>query len=94
MFRPQYDKEGLIVDERFNNGGQIPDRFVELLDRPLYNLLGGAVGQGLADAGDRPDGAEGDAHQRVERFGRGCVSLLLPCRGSRDRSSVPAPGVV
>jgi tricorn protease len=38
MFRPQYDKEGLIVDERFNNGGQIPDRFVELLDRPLYNF--------------------------------------------------------
>jgi tricorn protease len=27
-------KEGLIVDERFNSGGQIPDRFVELLNRP------------------------------------------------------------
>jgi tricorn protease len=38
MFRPQYDKEGLIIDERFNSGGQIPDRFVELLDRPLYNF--------------------------------------------------------
>ncbi len=33
MFYAQYDKEGLIVDERFNNGGQIPDRFIELLDR-------------------------------------------------------------
>jgi tricorn protease len=38
MFRAQFDKEGFIVDERFNNGGQIPDRFVELLNRPLYNL--------------------------------------------------------
>jgi tricorn protease len=38
MFRPQFAKEGLIVDERFNNGGQIPDRFVELLNRPLYNF--------------------------------------------------------
>ena len=37
MFRGQYDKEGLIVDERFNDGGQIPDRFVELLNRPVYN---------------------------------------------------------
>ncbi len=37
MFRAQFMKEGLIVDERFNNGGQIPDRFVELLDRPLKN---------------------------------------------------------
>jgi len=33
MFYAQYEKEGLIVDERFNNGGQIPDRFIELLDR-------------------------------------------------------------
>ncbi|NOZ93776.1 MAG: peptidase S41 [Acidobacteria bacterium] len=36
QFRAQYDRAGLIIDERFNSGGQIPDRFVELLDRPLY----------------------------------------------------------
>ncbi|MEQ8871970.1 MAG: PDZ domain-containing protein [Cytophagales bacterium] len=29
----QMGKEGLIIDERFNSGGQIPDRFIELLDR-------------------------------------------------------------
>lgn len=33
MFYAQWHKEGLIVDERFNNGGQIPDRFIELLNR-------------------------------------------------------------
>ncbi len=38
MFVPQFSKDGLIVDERFNSGGQIPDRFVELLNRPLYNF--------------------------------------------------------
>ena len=38
MFRAQYHMDGLIIDERFNNGGQIPDRFVELLNRPLYNF--------------------------------------------------------
>ncbi len=37
QFSGQFQKEGLIVDERFNSGGQIPDRFVELLNRPLYN---------------------------------------------------------
>jgi len=37
MFRPQFAKDGLIVDERFNNGGQVPDRFVELLNRPIIN---------------------------------------------------------
>jgi tricorn protease len=34
-FMPQFRKPALIIDERFNSGGQIPDRFVELLDRPL-----------------------------------------------------------
>ena len=33
QFYGQWDKAGLIVDERFNNGGQIPDRFIELLNR-------------------------------------------------------------
>lgn len=33
QFYAQINKEGLIIDERFNSGGQIPDRFVELLDR-------------------------------------------------------------
>ena len=33
QFYGQMDKEGLIIDERFNSGGQIPDRFIELLDR-------------------------------------------------------------
>ena len=36
----QIDKEALIIDERFNNGGQIPDRFIEMLNRPLYSYWG------------------------------------------------------
>jgi tricorn protease len=40
QYRGQVDREGLIVDERFNSGGQIPDRFVELLDRPVRNYWG------------------------------------------------------
>ncbi|TPN87806.1 S41 family peptidase [Aquimarina algicola] len=39
MFYGQHHKDGLIIDERFNNGGQIPDRFVELLDRPVLNYF-------------------------------------------------------
>ena len=37
MWRAQVRKPGLLIDERFNSGGQIPDRFIELLDRPLRN---------------------------------------------------------
>jgi len=33
QFVAQFTKEGLIVDERWNGGGQIPDRFIELLNR-------------------------------------------------------------
>ncbi len=33
QFYGQWNKDGLVIDERFNNGGQIPDRFIELLNR-------------------------------------------------------------
>ncbi|MBV9963509.1 MAG: PD40 domain-containing protein, partial [Parafilimonas sp.] len=32
-FSAQWDKKALIIDERFNDGGQIPDRFIEMLNR-------------------------------------------------------------
>jgi tricorn protease len=34
QFSAQFHKVGLVIDERFNSGGQIPDRFIELLNRP------------------------------------------------------------
>jgi len=39
MFYGQLDKAGMIIDERFNGGGQLADRFLELLRRPVvYNV--------------------------------------------------------
>jgi tricorn protease len=40
LFRQFYGQVGmdaLIIDERWNGGGQIPNRFIELLDRPRTN---------------------------------------------------------
>jgi len=37
QFMAQWRKEGLIIDERWNSGGQIPDRFIELLNRPALS---------------------------------------------------------
>ncbi|MEC9374424.1 MAG: S41 family peptidase, partial [Planctomycetota bacterium] len=37
QFVGQLDKPGLIIDERWNGGGQIPTRFIELLNRPVTN---------------------------------------------------------
>ncbi|MCH7493626.1 PDZ domain-containing protein, partial [bacterium] len=44
QFFGQIGMEGLVIDERWNGGGQIPTRFIELLNRPLTNLW--AVRQG------------------------------------------------
>ena len=33
QFNAQWHKKALIIDERFNDGGQIPDRFIEMLNR-------------------------------------------------------------
>lgn len=37
QFFGQIDKAALIIDERWNGGGQIPTRFIELLNRPRTN---------------------------------------------------------
>ncbi|HEV7404395.1 MAG TPA: PDZ domain-containing protein [Chthoniobacteraceae bacterium] len=45
QFRAQFNKPALIVDERWNSGGQIPDRFVELLGRRVTNYWSVRDGQ-------------------------------------------------
>ncbi len=37
QFYGQLSKEALIIDDRWNGGGQIPTRFIELLNRPVTN---------------------------------------------------------
>lgn len=39
QFSAQHNKDGLIIDERFNSGGQIPDRFMEILNRKPLAFL-------------------------------------------------------
>ncbi len=36
-FYPQTNKDALIVDDRYNGGGFVPDRMIELLDRTTLN---------------------------------------------------------
>ncbi|HEX8618362.1 MAG TPA: PDZ domain-containing protein, partial [Thermoanaerobaculia bacterium] len=36
-FFPQVEKDALIIDDRYNGGGFIPDRMIEILDRPVLN---------------------------------------------------------
>ncbi|MFQ5743331.1 MAG: PDZ domain-containing protein [Acidobacteriota bacterium] len=39
QFNSQMRKDGLVIDERFNAGGQLPDRFIELMNRQLVNRI-------------------------------------------------------
>ena len=39
QFTAQLDKDGIIVDERYNSGGQIPDFYTEELKRELLSAL-------------------------------------------------------
>lgn len=45
QYYPQIAKEGIIIDERWNGGGQIPTRFIELLNRPATNMWAGRDGK-------------------------------------------------
>jgi tricorn protease len=38
QFYGQLNKDALVIDDRWNGGGQIPTRFVELLNRPVTNF--------------------------------------------------------
>ena len=44
-FFPQADKDAIIVDERFNGGGQVADYYIELLRRPLVSYWATRYGE-------------------------------------------------
>ena len=55
-FYPQVDRDGIIVDERFNGGGFIPDFFVERLMRKTWTYWSARDGVGFRTPGQSIDG--------------------------------------
>jgi tricorn protease len=45
-FFAQTEKQGVIIDERFNGGGQLADHIVDYLRQPLRNYISGRAGEG------------------------------------------------
>ena len=83
QFHHQHAKDGLIIDERWNGGGQLPDRFVEL-DEPgdgRPHLLPARGDRAPAD--HHPSRPQGDVDQRPGRLGRRRVPVVLPRDGRR-----------
>ena len=56
QYYPQVDKEGIIVDERWNGGGFIPDFFVERLQRTTLARWSNRDGNGFRTPGSAIDG--------------------------------------
>jgi tricorn protease len=56
QFYGQRQKAALIIDERWNGGGQIPTRFIEILNRPVTNYWAARNGR---DWTWPPDGQHG-----------------------------------
>ena len=50
-FFPQADKEAVIVDERFNAGGQLPDYYIDILKRRLFSRWARRYGTDVESSG-------------------------------------------
>ncbi len=61
-FYPQANRDAIIVDERFNGGGQVADYYIDILRRPLVSHWATRYGAGSENAGGGDSGAEGDDH--------------------------------
>ena len=59
----QADKQGAIIDERFNSGGQVADYVIEVLNRPLLGWWSPRYGAIYRTPAGVDPGAEGDDHQ-------------------------------
>jgi tricorn protease len=71
QYAAQWNKPALIIDERFNSGGQIAQ------------LLGGPRPAAVPEPAERPQRPQGHADQRLERIGRRPLSAVLQAGGTR-----------
>ena len=89
-FFPQADKDAIIVDERFNGGGQVADYYIDLLAPAAGQLLGDAVRRADPHAECRDPRAQGDDHRRD---GRAPAATCCPgCSASSAWASWSASG--
>ena len=77
-FFPQADKEAIIVDERFNGGGQVADYYINMLRRPLVSYWATRHGEPLPHAERRDPRPQGHDHRRDSRFGRRPLAVDVP----------------
>ena len=94
-FFAQVDKQAVIVDERFNGGGELATDIIEFLVAQAAVERRDARRRRRSRAAGRDLRAEGDADQRVRRLGRRRHAVVLPPRRRRQadrQTDVGRPG--
>ena len=91
-FFPQADKEAMIIDERFNGGGQVADYYIDLLRRPLTAYWATRYGADMKTPSALDPRAEGDAHRRDGRLRAATCCRGCSASSSSARSSASGPG--
>jgi tricorn protease len=88
----QIDKQGAIIDERFNSGGQVADYFVEVMNRHIESYWSPRYGpiEHTPNAGIY--GPKGDDRERILRLRRRRAALALQARPTWARWWASAPG--
>ena len=77
-YMAQTDKQGAVIDERFNGGGQVADLHHRSPRPPDRVLLGSSLRLYRAHPQRRNLRAEGDDHERVRRLWRRRHAVALP----------------
>ncbi len=78
-------RDALIIDDRYNGGGFIPDRMIELLARTPLNYWKRRGFEPQPRPAAEPRRTQGHADQRSLQLGRRRPAVLLPQAGARAR---------
>ena len=81
----QQDKQGAVIDERYNGGGSAADYIIDVLQRDFDGYFNNVAGDRVPFTSPvgRHLGTEGDDHQRDGRLGRRPDAVHVPL--SQDR---------
>ena len=92
LYYAQQNKDGAVIDERYNQGGMVADYIVNELNRPLMGYFARRDGKPSPSPMVGHLRPEGDDHQRIRGLRRRCAAVLLQAAEDSARWSGHGPG--
>ena len=91
-FYPQTHKDAVIIDERFNGGGQVADYYIDLLRRPLISYWAMRYGDDLKTPAASIQGPKVMIIDETAGLGRRPAAVDVPQVRASGRSSASGRG--